>query len=757
MTTGQNGRGDPGARPIDRVLEKLSGVAASNGQFVALCPSHDDQDPSLSIKEGDDGRVLLNCFAGCSAKLVVERMGLTMADLFAQRDSADRGGGGSDPLGKRGYVHTRSEGCTLAAYADAKRLPRDFLEGLGIGEIPNYNGHAAVRFPYLSAEGEEVCVRFRISLDGDPKIKTRRGDKHTLYGLWRLGEARERGSAVVSEGESDVQTLWLHNFPALGVPGASSWRSEWSEHLDGIDKVYVVVEPDQGGETLWERMCASPIRKRLYRVRLDGFKDASEMHLDDPEQFSERFDAAIGSAVSFFDIAESEAQERTREAWSLCEKLANEERILDRFAEDLKHCGVAGETKAGKLIYLALNTRHLDAKQLVNVAVKGPSSAGKSFLVEKVLEFCPEDAYHFLTAMSERALAYSEEPLSHRFLILAEATGMSGEFATYLIRSLLSEGRLRYETLEKTSEGIRPRLIEREGPTGLIVTTTRTHLHHENETRILTARVDDTPAHTTEILAALADEDTERPNLDKWRALQVWLAGGERKVTIPYAKKLAANIPPVAVRLRRDFGALLNLVRSHALLHRATRARDEHDRIVAAVEDYAVVRELVADLISEGVEATVPPIVRETVEAVEKLIKDGDEASVTIKQVGAKLGLDYQPTHRRVRMATDAEYLRNLEDRKGRPARLVVSDPLPEEREVLPEPRVFTYPQFSEGMETPPPPSDEPASAEGNEDDRLSPEEVQHHRQFVREGMKPSVAREAVLRGRKSGESEGEV
>jgi hypothetical protein len=62
---------------------------------------------------------------------------------------------------------------------------------------------------------------------------------------------------------------------------------------------------------------------------------------------------------------------------------------------------------------------------------------------------------------------------------------MASDFATYLIRSLLSEGRLRYETVEKNKEGLVPRLIEREGPTGLIVTTTSLRLHPENETRML--------------------------------------------------------------------------------------------------------------------------------------------------------------------------------------------------------------------------------------------------------------------------------
>jgi hypothetical protein len=104
--------------------------------------------------------------------------------------------------------------------------------------------------------------------------------------------------------------------------------------------------------------------------------------------------------------------------------------------------------------------------------VKGPSSAGKSHLVKSVLEFFPPSAYFELTAMSERPLFYSEEPLSHRFLVVYEAPGMQAEMVNYAIRSLLSEGRLRYETVERTTDGPRARLLEREGPTGLLVTTT---------------------------------------------------------------------------------------------------------------------------------------------------------------------------------------------------------------------------------------------------------------------------------------------
>jgi hypothetical protein len=141
-----------------------------------------------------------------------------------------------------------------------------------------------------------------------------------------------------------------------------------------------------------------------------------------------------------------------------------------------------GERTNGELLYLALTSRLLD--KIVSVAVKGPSSGGKSFLVTSVVSFLPETAVYQFTSFSEKTLYYTEEPLSHRHLILTEAAG-GGEVQEYTIRTLLSEGRLEYEFVEKTSEGLRARRLCKEGPTGFITTTTRDKLHAENETRYL--------------------------------------------------------------------------------------------------------------------------------------------------------------------------------------------------------------------------------------------------------------------------------
>lgn len=71
------------ANPIDMVLGKLDGVMCSGKNMKALCPAHGDKTPSLSIKEGEDGRVLLHCFSGCPVEEIVAAMGLKMTDIFS--------------------------------------------------------------------------------------------------------------------------------------------------------------------------------------------------------------------------------------------------------------------------------------------------------------------------------------------------------------------------------------------------------------------------------------------------------------------------------------------------------------------------------------------------------------------------------------------------------------------------------------------------------------------------------------------------
>jgi len=69
--------------PMDLLLSRLNGVKqTSPGKYVANCPGHDDRSPSLAIREGDNGAVLLKCWAGCDFPDIVAAAGLEPSDLF---------------------------------------------------------------------------------------------------------------------------------------------------------------------------------------------------------------------------------------------------------------------------------------------------------------------------------------------------------------------------------------------------------------------------------------------------------------------------------------------------------------------------------------------------------------------------------------------------------------------------------------------------------------------------------------------------
>src|SRR5438034_11708608 len=94
---------------------------------------------------------------------------------------------------------------------------------------------------------------------------------------------------------------------------------------------------------------------------------------------------------------------------------------------------------------------------------------------------------------------------------------------------------------------------------------------------------------------------------------------GRRTLCKSFGQPHAAPGREASARLQDS----LMLVRAHALLHQASRRKDDRGRIIAEIEDYRVVRELVADLVAVGVEATVKPEVREVVQAVGALLKTG--------------------------------------------------------------------------------------------------------------------------------------
>ena len=67
---------------IENILNRLEKVKGRNGAYTACCPAHSDKSPSLAIRELDDGRILMKCFADCSVQDILGAIGMDMNDLF---------------------------------------------------------------------------------------------------------------------------------------------------------------------------------------------------------------------------------------------------------------------------------------------------------------------------------------------------------------------------------------------------------------------------------------------------------------------------------------------------------------------------------------------------------------------------------------------------------------------------------------------------------------------------------------------------
>jgi len=362
--------------------------------------------------------------------------------------------------------------------------------------------------------------------------------------------------------------------------------------------------------------------------------------------------------------------------------LALEPDILGLFSRDVRLAGLAGEKKLSKLLYLAITSRLLPwetaTNRPVSVLVRGTSSTGKSHSASTVQRFFPPEAVIDLGSMSKRYLFYDKRSYSHRVLSVAEAGQVIGDDELLaLLRTLLSEGRVIHGTV--TADGKpEPRLIQKHGPTALLMCTTRAYVDEELETRMLSVRSDDTPDQTKRVYqmyASLEEQATSTVDFACWHDLQLWLAAGENRVYIPYLRPLAELMPTGATRLRRDFVSLLCLVRAHALLHRATREHRD-GRIVATGDDYAVVRGLVGEIIAEGVEAAVSPVVRETVEAAAGLLEDGI-AFVTPTQLTEAMRVGRSATYDRIKHALNGGYLANEAKTDERGMKLVLGTDLP--------------------------------------------------------------------------------
>ncbi len=193
---------------------------------------------------------------------------------------------------------------TLEALADAKKLPVDFLRENGLENSPGTGVASRVAIHYFD-ENRQLHPRIRVR----SALRAKDGSFWTgprnlspiAYGLWRLGEVREKGLLILVEGETDALTLWFNGYPALGIPGATMAKTLEARYLTDIEQLFVHREPDIGGTTfvakIAQRLKEFSFAGEAYEFSIDGFKDPSELHCDDPERFKERFKRALNHAT----------------------------------------------------------------------------------------------------------------------------------------------------------------------------------------------------------------------------------------------------------------------------------------------------------------------------------------------------------------------------------------------------------------------------------------------------------------------------
>jgi len=387
-----------------------------------------------------------------------------------------------------------------------------------------------------------------------------------------------------------------------------------------------------------------------------------------------------------------------------CRALAEAPEILREFEAELRSYGVVGATDNFKLLMLTMVTRLFD--QPVSVILKGNAAAGKSYTLATVLKYIPEDGYVMVSGMSDKAVIYDEESVRHRMLCIGEYAGLQSENGNAWLRQLITEGELRYKVTAEGPDGQRvTRDLRREGPTGVVMTTTALKVHPEDETRFLSIYLDATEEQRRAILAAQARRaqgmQANKANAEPWLALHSWVSAGPCEVLVPYAGTLADQADIRHGRASRDFPKVLALIKAHALLHQRRREIDSKGRVLANHEDYAAVYALLDPVLSRADGASVSENVRVVAAAVSVLATqtnhgDSGVPQTAIVQYLHDEGLDRSAPYvsRAVNDALDEGYLVNDDaGRRSRTHRLRVGERKRRRRSSLPLPEEVTRKQ----------------------------------------------------------------
>jgi len=265
----------------------------------------------------------------------------------------------------------------------------------------------------------------------------------------------------------------------------------------------------------------------------------------------------------------------TAEEQAAAMELLRDPRLLERVLEDFERCGAVGEETNKKVSYLAAVSRML-AKPLA-IVVQSSSSAGKSSLMEAVMDFMPEEHRESYTAMTGQALFYmGQKNLKHKILAIAEQQG--AEAASYPLKLLQSEGKLNIASTGKDPVSGKHVTHEYtvEGPVMLFLTTTAHEVDEELMNRCLVLAVNEDREQTQ----AIHQKQREAQTLEGLKARTrrnkiVRLHRNAQRLLKPVDVVIEClkerRFPDTMTRTRRDHMKFIALIQAITLLHQHQR------------------------------------------------------------------------------------------------------------------------------------------------------------------------------------------
>ncbi len=135
---------------LQEIIPRFKSVRKNGAGYTALCPAHDDQQPSLSITESD-GKILMKCHSGCDVQSIVSKLGIELKDLFTETKLTKKTSNSQSKKIVAVYPYTDENGDLL--YENVRFEPKGFSQRKpnGAGGY-DYSLNGTRRVPYRLSE-----------------------------------------------------------------------------------------------------------------------------------------------------------------------------------------------------------------------------------------------------------------------------------------------------------------------------------------------------------------------------------------------------------------------------------------------------------------------------------------------------------------------------------------------------------------------------------------------------------------------------